>query len=1113
MLRCVAVVLTVLGAGASLALGQGMFTGQFAAFSPPTGFEFDNVQGEWINYEPPPTHPLLVTSDGSFVVTAHEADQRVVVRDTGTLLLRAEIVVGQGAVAIAERSDGTLEPAGPITPGGTGGTLSGGSGVVNIAREIWVVLRNQAGVAVINAQANDPANWRVTNILRRPVPTGSVGAGAAAFPADIAFTGDLSIAGVTASQTDELVLFDANQKTWIADVALEMSHNGTLSRLNEPRNIVAIGNRFYVASHLSGNQTISAPGDPFGLLGLIFDLNALPGFSLPDFDVMEVNATTQAVTGVQKDIGSSIFGMAVHPGTGDLIVANLNQRNGAFIGEGSFAGGRVSEHRITFLQPGSAPPTYNVVDTLDLIAGAPATHCSMPSDIVVDGSGRVFVTGYTSSNVAVFDSAGTFLGVIPTGVGPRGIDVSGGDLYVLCRGDRVLQVFDVSGAGLPTGPANTASLGRYDPTWDDVAEGRRVWLDPTHSGDHSANCNTCHHDLRDDGVAWDLSKFHDAGVGFTLANPPGFWKDRKFTMVTQDLRSLPETAPYHWRGEQKDLDDFNGAFVGLLKGTELDPGELADLKAYVFSAVYPPNPEQQVNRTFSAPGDSGRDLFQNFNSDGNGAGTVIRTCEDCHSLPLGTDNSMTDPFVLNNGTTTHGTILKTVVTTQMRGMWDKSSSATNISGVGGPFLLPVTGFGFNHQGSDLSMDGFVNRNFSLINQAQKDDVNAFQHEFDSGLAPSTMFSEMLDQSTVTTQHIGGFAINQTNAFNCDLVAVGRLKRFGTWNDVELIWDRSLQRFQFSDTTQNAITFVALRNLAASGNAELLFLGTPVHSGERIGVDRDRDGVRNFDEIAAGLDPSNPDTDGDGMWDGEDPQPSTFNMALPILPAPIVSNLKIWYRTTNTIKITYDTDRFSPTHVEFGQTTAYGRTSGDALNQPPGSNHWRRHHTVFLRLLDDGQAYHFRILTRNQTGQGGQTGDLNTSSPADHFAPNLRIQTLTQTTSLVGGITTFTVEVVITDNLGQPFQGADVNGTWTFFRGGNPLISLLGDGTSDVTGKATITIAGGVLSGDQMDFSIPMFRGTGANTEPGIVDTVSPAGFELPFHWPENAKSCVKVTVP
>lgn len=1091
------------------------FTGQFAAFSPPTTMSFDQVRGEWINYEAPLTKGILVTADGNFVVTVHEADQRITVRDATTLVLRNEIVVGHGPVALAERSSLIMQT--PVGQVGNPGVIAGGG---TVSREIWVVLRNQAGVAVIAASDPNPANWRVRDLLRRPINSGSVGAGSSAYPADIAFSADMMKAYVSSSQTDELCVFDAAAKTWLSNIRLSSVHNGVDVAMNEPRSMVRANGKIYVCSHQSGNQSMVPPGPVFGVPGFLVDLNMFPGFSLPDFDIMEVDTATDTVTNVQSGVGSSLFGIAAHPSTGELIVANLAHRNGELIGEGSFPGGRVAEHRLTYLTPGGGPQTYNHVTTTDL-TGPNQGHVSEPSDVAVGADGRVYVGGYTSANVGVFDSAGAFLGLIPCGIGPRGLAVRGGELYVLCRGAGEIWCFDVSAGAIPQTPVATSGIGAFDPTWDTVAEGRRVWLDASHSGDGTSSCNTCHHDLRDDGLAWDLSAFHDLGDGFTFQNPPDFWRDQKLIMVTQDLRSIEETAPYHWRGEQKDLEDFNPAFVNLLKGTEHSASDFANLKAFVFSARYGANPHQQVNRNFSPQAQSGLNIFQTVNSDGNMSGTVVRTCEDCHSLPLGTDNSMTDPFVLT-GTQVHGQLLKALVTTQMRGMWDKTSENARVTENPNATLQldsPITGFGFNHQGSDLGADGFVNRNFGLINQAQKDDVNAFQKEFDSGLAPATMFSEMLNQATLATQHIGGYAINQATSGNCDLIGIGRLRRQGVWNDVELLFDRVNQNFTFSDSNQNPVTWTNLQNLASNGNANVLFLGVPVHSGERLAHDRDRDGVKNRDEIALGTDPNAADSDGDLIWDGVDPNPTVPDTTLPILPAPVVSNVTIHYRTTNVIKLTYETDVPSITHVEFGKTTAYGSTYGDELGLPLSSNRWKRHHTAFLRLLEDGQTYHFRIVTKGQITALGGTADQTTSAPADHFAPNLRIRDLDVQTSTVGGITTVTATVVIEDNLGQPYQGADINGLWTFFRdlgaGPDPLIQLFGDGTTDATGTATIVISGGgVIPGDEMDFTIPMLRGSVGtqNTEPGVVDGASPQGSELPFHWPENAKSSVRITL-
>src|SRR5687767_15977480 len=107
-------------------------------------------------------------------------------------------------------------------------------------------------------------------------------------------------------------------------------------------------------------------------------------------------------------------------------------------------------------------------------------------------------------------------------------------------------------------------------------------------------------------------------------------------MVTQDLRGLNGTAPFHWRGEQKDIEDFNGAFEELLKGEKLAEPELALFKDYVMSLEFPPNPRQQMNRVLSPeallgqqgdPEDPEKPFFGvDFNLSGQ--------CGLCHALPL-----------------------------------------------------------------------------------------------------------------------------------------------------------------------------------------------------------------------------------------------------------------------------------------------------------------------------------------------------------------------------------------------------------------------------------------------------------------------------------------------
>ena len=250
-----------------------------------------------------------------------------------------------------------------------------------------------------------------------------------------------------------------------------------------------------------------------------------------------------------------------------------------------------------------------------------------------------------------------------------------------------MSSFDVSGGSLPSVALATFAL--PDPTFDRVKEGRKAFLDASFSGSGTAFCGSCHHDLRKDGLGWQLSKYFDDGEGFSNDDPPTAWLDLKGVMVTQDLRSLADNPGYHWRGEEPDFDVFNAAFEGLLKGVSQPPASFELLEEYVFSAVYPPNPLQPLNRVFSAQALRGADVFANVDSD------QIGPCGACHPLPTGTNASIT-ARLLNQDPSPD-----TVKTPQLRGMWTKFTDVANVSDVGPGdegTEWPSTGFGFMHDG-------------------------------------------------------------------------------------------------------------------------------------------------------------------------------------------------------------------------------------------------------------------------------------------------------------------------------------------------------------------------------------------------------------------------------
>ena len=1060
-------------------------TTQFDDFENPP-YDFDNVQGEVINIETQLIKPILVTSDEKHVVVANEPDNRLVVFDIELETLIAEIPLGQGIAAVVERP---RDPDAADDPG-----------------EIWVSVRHQMYVAVIDMQT-----WTVSHLLRPPIPNQGVGGRRATMPGGIAFNADGSKAYVPSTYTDKVVIYDAVQKKWIKNLALRGNHNQQDSAQNDPMLVLHHDGHIYVASHLSGNQTIvdtlSRVGvipslSAFGPEGInpisVVDLDNDANRSLPDFDLMVIDTSNDLIVDQKTGIGTILFGMVYHPQSNRIVVSNFESRNGEFIGEGSWPNGRVVFNRITGLRTTDAPANYLHVVTEGL-GPAGRANIVMPTDMAVDGEGRLYVAGYASSNIGVWASNGAFLGSMKAGAGPRGLAVANGRkrVYALNRADNSVSYYVVPAGSIPGSATITVDL--PDPTYDHVKEGRRVFLDPSNSGAGTTGCFSCHHDARKDGLGWHLSAFFDVGDSFTNPDPvtgqgpPDNWKDLKGVMVTQDLRSLIGMAPYHWRGEQKDLEDFNGAFVGLLKARkELEADRFSLMKSYLLETHLPPNPFERMNRVFDDTALAGHTVYTTLTSDFAGP------CVNCHKLPTGTDGGITEGLI---GTPTTPVATDTA---HLIGNWTKESSLVNIENNNPPTVnsqWPATGFGFFHEGSLDSIQEF-NEFFFGFTQQQTDDLTEFNRQMDTGLAPCTSYSKRLAGDTTDNGKIGSYLIGQANDGNCDLVAKGRLFLNGAWQEVGLLWIANTH-FVADQSSIGPFTWQDLTTLAGNDEADLLFLGVPVWSGERIGVDRDRDGVYDRDEPGLGLNPLDPDSDGDGMWDSYDPEPlNPNNTILPVgAPQVVPGSVRILFDTTNAVKIVYETDTFSPSRVEFGPTTAYGFFSGDPDQLPARSNRHKRRHAVFLRpqpdqglmSLDDGTQYNFRILTRGQNGVAGQSANFTTNGAieTDVVNPNMRVESINLVASRNGSLVDYTATVKVVDNDGNALQGVQIRGRFAHYDSsgliGTPL--EIDNLVSDSQGIIVYTDQTSTQNpGDLTIFDIPMF------------DAFASPFF---FHWPEG----------
>lgn len=360
--------------------------------------------------------------------------------------------------------------------------------------------------------------------------------------------------------------------------------------------------------------------------------------------------------------------------------------------------------------------------------------------------------------------------------GPRGLAVKYADpedaesrdrVYVLKRLDNSVTVLD------PHGETVVASFPlANDPRPRYVRAGQEFLFGAQHSGNHFVSCASCHVDARTDRLVWNLG--NDDGP---VPIPPTLkdntvgdeWPSQKGNMVTQTLQGLLNfevdekaqrlftNAPYHWRGDRNDFDDFNPAFVSLLKrDTELEPAEMAAYKRYVFSIHYPGNPKQLLNHTYSSEfgavadaddttvgtdAQHGMKLFFMVNSDG-------RSCVHCHALPEGSNNLLTEGVnnpievaALRHIFQREGRLDKGRATLPSNSPFSGITGLTHNGGIGVSSPFDAAPFNEIDVNPVITIDAFDRVFFSGAFCANYgdfcpdlQDVNRFVHEFDTGVS-------------------------------------------------------------------------------------------------------------------------------------------------------------------------------------------------------------------------------------------------------------------------------------------------------------------------------------------------------------------------------------------
>ena len=779
-------------------------------------------------FESPHVHPIEISPDGSKLFAVNTDEHRVSVFSLtqGALpVLLAEVPVGLEPVTVRVRG----------------------------LNEIWVVNAMSGSVSIV-----DLTTFNVKRtLLVGPRPT------------DVVFAGTPLKAFVSVAEDDAVRVYDAASP---GAPESEIFLSGS-----EPRSLAVSknGDRVFVTLLDSGNRTtvvpeavvtstlhLPPPNPPLkaGLpappnTGLIVryngtfwadELNRNWNFALPytllDQDVMAIGVVSRQVEATFGGVGTTLFNAAVNPVSGVVYVSN--QEAGNEVRFEPNLSGKFVKTRVTVINPGTGSVTPLALNGhIDYSnpagsSGERALSLAFPLDVLVSPDGAtVFVAAFGSSKVGRLNASGVLQSRIDVGRGPSGLTMDGaGRLFVLDRLDGTIGVVNAGGASL----AGTVRLG-FDATPSDVREGRALFYNARDASAHGdLSCASCHLFAGTDNMSWDLGN----PLGDFQPAPPNQPQSQGFhpmkgPMLTQSLKGISGTEPFHWRGDRTDLAAFNPAFVSLLgRGSQLPASDMQLFQTFVFAVAYPQNPFRPIDDSLPVPfagGDPvhGKSLFETGNLDG---GAV--QCVQCHALPTG-----------ENGLIISRTLLREpqdMEVPQLRNMWEKTRFTTTGQS--------VRGFGYTHDGSVKDLFTFLQfPGFTFANDNDRRDVAAFLLLFDTGTMPAVGGQWTMDG---TNQNAGLARVNtlvtQADQGNVGLIAKGR-DGFGALRG----WSYTGAGNWISDRrVDGTLRQDDLLRTAAAGH-EITFTAVMTGWQDRLGVDRDADGFRDRDELDAGSNPADP----------------------------------------------------------------------------------------------------------------------------------------------------------------------------------------------------------------------------------------------------------------
>ncbi|MET0646823.1 MAG: DUF4214 domain-containing protein [Pyrinomonadaceae bacterium] len=819
------------------------------------------------NFESPQVHPLAVTPDGTRLLAVNSPNATLSVfqlSGSAPPTLIAEIPVGLEPVSVAARND----------------------------REAWVVNWLSDSVSVVDLAAGNVV--RTIDVGDEPTDILFAGTNDSRAFVCVSGGGRLDIDGFSATGASGAVkAFDTANLSAPPQVVEVFG--------KQPRALArdASGSRVFVSVFESGNQTTLVPekvtrangGLPAPQPAMAAGLPAAPNtalvvrwngaawadetgntkwdqfvnYTLADIDLVTIDASgaNLSVSAQSRNLGTHMGNMAFDNGSGRLFVVNLDSGNVRRF-EPNLRG-QFQSNRVSALDTANGAPSLAFARDLNAhvdfsnTAGTDAERAqslALPSDIARASDGTLYVAATSSAKVGVLDAAGNVAARVLVGNGPTGLalDERRGRLYVLNRHDQTVSVVNTAARTqvlvVPVG---------FNPEQPAVRNGRRFLYDAVNFSAHgTVSCASCHPSGHRDGLAWDLGDPTGAMVDANLF----MYHPMKGPMTTQSLRGLLDAEPLHWRADRRDVTEFNSTFTDLLGSKRLlTTQEMADFVAFVNTLAYPPNPNENHDRTFPDPpagpnADTGSKRFSAAPGFPSVALELATSCNDCHFSFTGV------PPLFFMGTFGHvfsGSILsepQAFKVPQLRGIYQKAGMRKPAPGQ--PRAEQLAGFGFMHDGAFDTLVNFLRQpNFhGFNNDDERRDIAAFLLSTDSVIAPAVGLQvtvgagnknspEVLARLNLLLQQAQRIPIpNDPNFFHgpgCDLVVRGI---YGGERRGFLRLQN--ETFQPDSASEAPVTLQQLLD-AVSPGSELTFTGVPVGEGRRFALDQDGDGLFDNDE--------------------------------------------------------------------------------------------------------------------------------------------------------------------------------------------------------------------------------------------------------------------------